>query len=310
MKINMVIACLLGTALALGGCASTPQSEAYLSTPIGDGSESGFVMTTTLPDGTMHEMHLFKTWQEMDAYTAKIGFERTSWHMKFDASVLQMAKQNVKNAKFDEEGYLAQPYSFDDVGEIGRVMKEKGLPWSIYAFKNDREWRTIGVVAQDKKYTLFRFSVIDYIDEETYKLYLAAKKAEEEERRRAMSESLSQGIMALAETSQKMQAEQQKQEQENAQRQRQIQEDLTRQANEQKQRQAQNQQANRKNSSNYHDTNRVALLSYFNSMNKGGNPLNRSDYVSDAELAKYEQLIERGVSSSAAAQQVYNEFRK
>ena len=167
MKINMVIACLLGTALALGGCASTPQSEAYLSTPIGDGSESGFVMTTTLPDGTMHEMHLFKTWQEMDAYTAKIGFERTSWHMKFDASVLQMAKQNVKNAKFDEEGYLAPPYSFDDVGEIGRVMKEKGLRFAMDAQRGTAtEYVEFGITAMDKKYTIFRYSIYWVSNEE------------------------------------------------------------------------------------------------------------------------------------------------
>ena len=311
-KINLVIVCLLGTALTLGGCASTPQSEAYLATPIGDGSESGFSMTTTLPDGTTREMHLFKTWQEMDAYTAGIGFERTRWHMKFDASALQQLKFSAKNANFNEDGYLAQPYSFDDVGEMGKVMKEKGLPWSVYAFKNDKEWRTIGLVAQDKKYTTFRFSVIDYIDEETYQVRLAAKKAEEEERRKERSASIAQGVMALAETSAKMQAEQQRQEQENAQRQRQIQEDLTRQANEQKQQQAQNQQANRKNSPNYHDHNSAELSNYFNEMSikKGGNLLNRSDYVSEAELARYEQLIESGVSSSAAAQQVYNEFRK
>lgn len=58
-KINLVIACLLGTALTLGGCASTPQSEAYLATPIGDGSESGFAMTTTLPDGTVNRKRSF-----------------------------------------------------------------------------------------------------------------------------------------------------------------------------------------------------------------------------------------------------------
>ena len=311
-KINLVIACLLGTAFTLGGYAATPKSEAYRKTPTGNGSESGLAITVTLPDGTTHEMHLFKTWQEMDAYTAKIGFERTQWHMKFDASILQQAKQSVKNAKFDEEGYLVQPYSFDDVGEIGRVMKEKGLPWSVYAFKNGKEWRTIGVVAQDKKYTLFRFSVIDYIDEETYQVYLAAKKAEEEEKRKEIGANIAQGVMAFAETSVKMQAEQKKQEQVNAQRQKQIQEDLERQANEQKQRQAQNQQTNLKNSPDYHANNRAALSSYFNEMsfNKSGNPLNRSYDVSEAELARYEQLIESGVSSSSAAQQVYNEFRK
>lgn len=156
-KINMVVVCLLSTALTVAGCASTPQSEAYLQTPIGNGSESGFVMTATLPDGTTREMHLFKTWQEMDAFTTEIGFERTSWHMKFDASLLQTAKFSAKNAKFNEEGYLAEPYSFDEIGEIGKVMKEKGLPLSVYADKIGKEWRTVGVVAQDKKYTNFRF---------------------------------------------------------------------------------------------------------------------------------------------------------
>lgn len=312
-KINMVVVCLLDTSLTVAGCASTPQSEAYLQTPIGNGSESGFVMTATLPDGTTREMHLFKTWQEMDAFTTEIGFERTSWHMKFDASLLQTAKFSAKNAKFNEEGYLAEPYSFDEIGEIGKVMKEKELHLSVYADKIGKEWRTVGVVAQDKKYTNFRFSIIDYIDKETYQARIAAERAERDEKISNAVKGASQSIMSIAETSARMKEEQKKQEQANAQRQRQINEDLARQSKEQIQRQTQNRQTNQKNSSNYHDKNKTALSNYFNQIeaSKGSsNALNRSSSVTSAELARYEQLIENGLASSSAAQQVYNEFRK
>ena len=313
-KINLVIACLLGIVLAFVGCASTPQSEAYLSTPIGDGSESGFVMTTTLPDGTTREMHLFKTPQECEAYAAKIGFDIKRWHMKFDASFAQKMEMFKRDAKFNENGYYAHPFPFDEVGKIGKVMKEKGLSWSICALKNGSEWRTIGVVAQDKKYTLFRFSIIDYIDEEAYQVRLAAKEANEEKRQREMSTSITQDVTSSSETFTKMLSERQRLEQETTQRQKQIQADLARQVNEQKQRQTQTQQANQRNSPNYHDNNRVALSNYFNEMGRTpSNPatyLNRSTYISEAELARYEQLIESGVPRQAAAQQVYNEFRK
>ena len=167
MKINMVIACLLGTALALGGCASTPQSEAYLSTPIGDGSESGFVMTTTLPDGTTHEMHLFSTNDEVREFLEKTcGFDKT-WHSKELYTNAQLIQMNSKTADLNLSGLVMKPYSFDEVGEIGRVMKEKGLRFAMDAQRGTAtEYVEFGITAMDKKYTIFRYSIYLVSNEE------------------------------------------------------------------------------------------------------------------------------------------------
>lgn len=165
-KINMVTVCLLGTALTLAGCASTPQSEAYLQTSIGDGSESGFVMTTTLPDGTTREMHLFADNNEQREFLEdKIGFDKT-WHSKFPYPSSQILKMNSKTADLHLAGLTMIPYSFDEIGEIGKMMKEKGLRFAINVEKmSDKDYVEFAITAMDKKYTIFRYTAYHVTNE-------------------------------------------------------------------------------------------------------------------------------------------------
>ena len=162
-KINMVVACLLGMACMFGGCASTPQSEAYLQTPIGDGSESGFVMTATLPDGTTREMHLFADYNEQREFLEdKIGFDKT-WHSKSPYTSSQILKMNSKTADLHLDFLRMIPYSFDEIGEIGKIMKEKGLRFAINVEKMSdgdyKDYVEFAITAMDKKYTIFRYTV-------------------------------------------------------------------------------------------------------------------------------------------------------
>ena len=159
-KINLVIACLLGTAFTLGGYAATPKSEAYRQTPTGDGSESGLAITATLPDGTTHEMHLFFDPNEMRGFLEDTyGFDKT-WHSKEFYTLSQQLKMNSKKADLVLPGLMMKPYSFDEIGEIGRVMKEKGLRFAIDAQRvSDTEYVEYGITAMDKKYTIFRYTI-------------------------------------------------------------------------------------------------------------------------------------------------------
>lgn len=249
-----------------------------------------------LPDGEVADVLFFKKWVDANYY---IGQKQPK-----DMKVMIGVKAKTEA----EVGYLRKTYKASEnesVAALCAIHEETGSVYSV-AFVDHGE-RVTRCVFTYKKGGKLIYDRMDFFDESngSYADYVARENAKREkilEVTGEVTKTVMEAVTAVAETSIKMQAEQQ-----SAQLQKQNQAELSRQAEEQMRQQSQNQAANLKNSPEYHDKNRAALANYFNSMNK--NKMNRSS-VTPAELARYEQLIESGVSSSAAAQQVYNEFRK
>ena len=303
-KIGSVPVIIAMFTLIFVSCVSVPEG-------VGDGSETGYVMkNATLPDGSKADMHLFKTQKEASMYFK----ENTSgkWYMKHEGTAGETLKMSGKNFKISEDDLYIMPCTVEELGEIGKVMFDKGLPFAIVVQNRGTEIRQTGIsIFNDWKSA--RFFKNDFIDESTYTARVEVKRAKEKEEseRRSKERKELLGKMLPSKI---------------------VVEDYTSTANPnqgwnnsgyrqsntsgQSSSTGQRQTQHISNSTN-HAKNKSDLEMWFNKYAneesaRNGNPLNRttSSVVSSKELEFYESLIASGESSGDAAWIVYLQYRK
>lgn len=281
------------------GCVTVPEG-------VGDGSESGYVMEKALlPDGREVDMHLFKTAQEMSAYFQEIASGR--WYMKHYYDVYEtMFLSSNKNYQITADDIFIKPCTVDELGEIGRTMFDKGLPIATFVERIGSEVRQISISLYNDWRTA-RYSVIDYIDETSYKVreasITAEKKRQETEREkqsREVSNSSSSIFSNLFGVQNKTSETGSTQNFSN---------EVYPQASTQ-QNNSSNNIKNERNTDSYHVKNRADLNNYFLSfMGNRAGAAAALERCTEAELRRYEELLEKGYSGYEAARKVYDEFR-
>ena len=283
------------------GCVTVPEG-------VGDGSESGYVMEKAmLPDGREVDMHLFKTAQEMNAYFQEIA--NGKWYMKHYYDVYEtMFLSSNRNYQIAADDIFIKPYTVDELGEIGQTMFNKGLPIATFVERIGSEVRQISISLYDDWRTA-RYSVIDYIDEISYKsreASIAAEKkkqeAEREKQSREASNSSPSYFSNLFEAQKKKDETASSQNSSNG---------VYPQTSTQQQNNSSNNTKNERNNDSYHTKNRADLNNYLRSFLVdrigGAAALER---CTEDELRRYEELLEKGYSGYDAARILYNEFRK
>lgn len=284
-------------------------------------TESGYeVKNAVLPDGTKADMHLFvkSDTKGMNSFEKQNLYQNDKlyWHYKTQISFFEMLKLSGKNAAVSKEGYVIQPYSLDEAGALGKTMLEKRLPIAWGYVRNRKELQKVALFFVDNWQTL-RFSKMDFIDEETYQAQVAAQKAADEKAAKETANAIAFTISASQQAEKERAANQARVDAEY----RQSIADAQSKVESQRAAQRQNNSSSNKSyladrfSAFANDAMRKELARS-NNISAGAAALIRSKYddkgsksVSDAELNRYEKLLEQGYSKENAARTVFNEFR-